>query len=294
MISSLRKLRYYTPSLGQSWLLVLIFVVFGMAFATIPTLIAGGSGFWGSLSISYLFTMIPLFAFIYFKAKQEYQRYEFLEMAAPRKIDSPSFGSLYPVLAFVLAGLATFSISVLIDPLTSLMPMPESIKNIFEKILKGYSMTDTVVATVVLAPLCEEFLCRGVMLRGMLEHISPAKAILWSAFLFALIHLNPWQAVPAFFLGAYFGWLYWKTRSIWLVIFLHFVNNLSAMLLARLLPDLPVDEGLAEVLSTGCYLLVYAVALVLFVGIFILFKKKFNSIDGKKTLSAEISADSQN
>lgn len=291
---SLRKLRYYTPSLGQSWLLVLIFVVVGSAFGSIPQLIAGFSGFQGSISITYFFTMIPVFTFVYYKATQEYQRYEFLELAMPPKIDSPSFGDLHPVLVFILAGFATLSISVLIDPLTSLIPMPDSIKSILEKVLGGYSIVDTIIATIILAPLCEEFLCRGVMLRGMLEHISPAKAILWSAFLFALLHINPWQAIPAFFLGAYFGWIYWKTRSIWLVIFLHFVNNLSAMLLARLLPDLPVDEGLAEVLSTGCYLLVYAVALVLFVGIFILFKKKFNSIDGKKTLSAEISADSQN
>lgn len=291
---TLRKLRYYTPSLGQSWLLVLIFVVVGSAFGSVPQLIAGFSGFQGSISITYFFTMIPVFAFVYYKATQEHQRYEFLELAAPPKIDSPSFGDLHSVLVFILAGLATLSISVLIDPLTSLIPMPDSIKSILEKVLGGYSIVDTIIATIILAPLCEEFLCRGVMLRGMLEHISPAKAIFWSAFLFALLHLNPWQAIPALFLGAFFGWLYWKTRSIRLVIFLHFVNNLAAMLLARLLPDLPIDAGLLDILPTGCYLLLYAVALILCAGIIILFKKKLNSIDGKKTLSAEISADSQN
>lgn len=156
------------------------------------------------------------------------------------------------------------------------------------------SPVDLFISVIILAPLCEEFLCRGMMLRGMLEHISPTKAILWSAFLFALLHLNPWQAIPAFALGAFFGWVYWKSRSIWLVIFLHFVNNFSAMIIARLFPDLPIDVALSDMLSTGWYAFTYAVAIILFTCITLLFIKKLNSTDGQKTLSAEISADSKN
>ena len=66
------------------------------------------------------------------------------------------------------------------------------------------------------------------------------------------------------------------------------------MLLARLFPDIPIDSGLSEVLPTVWYALIYAVALILFVLIFILFKKKLNFTDDEKTLSAEIPADSQN
>ena len=294
MIPTLRNLRYYVPSLRQSWLLVLIFVFLGTIFGAIPKLFTGDSTFWGSTSVMYFCTMIPVFVFIYFKATLEYQRYEVTGLEAPSKINCPSFGSLHPVLVFLLALLATLCISVLIDPLTSLIPMPDSIKRIFEKFLSGSSLLDSLIATTILAPLCEEFLCRGIMLRGMLEYVSPIKAILWSAFLFALIHLNPWQAIPAFALGAFFGWVYWKSRSIWLVIFLHFVNNFSAMLLARLFPDIPIDSGLSEVLPTVWYALIYAVALILFVLISILFKKKLNFTDDEKTLSAEIPADSQN
>lgn len=294
MTQTLRNLRYYAPSLRQSWLLVLIFVLFGTTFGATPKLLAGDSTFWGSTSVMYLCTMIPVFFFICFKAMMEYQRYEVTGMAAPSKINFPSFGSLHPLLVFLLAGLATLCISVLIGPLTTLIPMPDSIRRIFENFLSGSSLVDSLIATTILAPLCEEFLCRGMMLRGMLEHISPTKAILWSAFLFALIHLNPWQAIPAFALGVFFGWVYWKSRSIWLVIFLHFVNNFSAMLLARLFPDIPIDTELSEVLPTAWYVLLYAVVLILFALIIILFQKKLNFKDDKKTLSAEIPADSQN
>lgn len=293
-MSTLRNLRYYAPSLGQSWLLVLIFVFLGSFLGAIPKLVSGNSVFWESTSVFYLCAMLPVFVFIYFKAKMEYQKYEVVELTTPRKINSPSFGSLPPVLVFFLAGLATLCISVIIEPLVSLIPMPDSIKELFEMLFYKSSPIDSFISVIILAPLCEEFLCRGMMLRGMLEHISPIKAILWSAFLFALLHLNPWQAIPAFALGAFFGWVYWKSGSIWLVIFLHFVNNFSAMILARFFPDLPIDVALSDMLSTGWYALTYAVAIIVFTCITLLFIKKLNSTDGKKTLSAEIPADSEN
>ena len=130
MTQTLRNLRYYAPSLRQSWLLVLIFVLFGTTFGATPKLLAGDSTFWGSTSVMYLCTMIPVFFFICFKAMMEYQRYEVTGMAAPSKINFPSFGSLHPLLVFLLAGLATLCISVLIGPLTTLIPMPDSIRRI--------------------------------------------------------------------------------------------------------------------------------------------------------------------
>jgi membrane protease YdiL (CAAX protease family) len=294
MMLILRNLRYYAPSIGQSLLLVLIFVFLGSFLGAIPKLVAGNSVFWGSTSVFYICAMLPVFVFIYFKVKMEYQKYEVVELNVPHKINSPSFGSLHPVLVFFLAGLATLCISVIIEPLVTLIPMPDSIKELFEMLFYKSSPVDLFISVIILAPLCEEFLCRGMMLRGMLEHISPTKAILWSAFLFALLHLNPWQAIPAFALGAFFGWVYWKSRSIWLVIFLHFVNNFSAMIIARLFPDLPIDVALSDMLSTGWYAFTYAVAIILFTCITLLFIKKLNSTDGQKTLSAEISADSKN
>ena len=52
--------------------------------------------------------------------------------------------------------------------------------------LKFYSM-------VIQAPLFKEVLFRGVILGGLLAHRTPARAIVWSAVLFAIIHINPWQ-----------------------------------------------------------------------------------------------------
>ena len=72
-----------------------------------------------------------------------------------------------------------------------------------------------------------------MILRGLLLHYSAPTAIIASALLFGLVHLNPWQAVGAVALGVLFGWWYVRTRSLTLCIFGHAVNNLIAVLLFR-------------------------------------------------------------
>lgn len=128
---------------------------------------------------------------------------------------------------YLLILLATLSIAIILEPLNTLieklLPMPTWVEQFFSAAFTPTITTFILVA--ILAPLCEEILMRGVILRGLLTSMSPGKAIVWSSFLFALIHLNPWQGVFAFLIGLFLGWMYWKTRSIWPCIFIHFVNN---------------------------------------------------------------------
>jgi membrane protease YdiL (CAAX protease family) len=86
-----------------------------------------------------------------------------------------------------------------------------------------------VLALVVVAPFTEEVLCRGILLRGMLNRLRPWTAIAMSALLFAMMHMNPWQAVSAFVIGLVLGWIYMRTRSVALCIFVHALNNAVAL-----------------------------------------------------------------
>ncbi len=82
------------------------------------------------------------------------------------------------------------------------------------------------ITVCILAPFFEEILFRGILLRGLLQYgVSPIATIILSSFLFGLAHLNPWQFVGAGFLGAIFGFVYYRTRSLWLCMFLHGLNN---------------------------------------------------------------------
>jgi hypothetical protein len=91
--------------------------------------------------------------------------------------------------------------------------------------------------------------------------MNPFGAILISAAFFAVLHMNPWQAIPAFVLGVLFGYVYYKTGSLKLTMLMHCVNNTMAVVLSRI-PSLSEAETLMEVMSPWAYAGVYAACVV--------------------------------
>ena len=85
---------------------------------------------------------------------------------------------------------------------------------------------------MVVAPLTEELLFRGLILRGFLRNYSQAKAVFVTAILFAIIHLNPWQFIGALLLGVIFGWWFVQTRSLIPCLFGHAVFNAFPLILS--------------------------------------------------------------
>jgi hypothetical protein len=83
-------------------------------------------------------------------------------------------------------------------------------------------------ALVLGAPLSEEPIFRGLILAGFLQRYGTRKALLYSALLFGLVHLNPWQFPVGLLLGLFLGWITLRTGSIWPAVFGHVLNNLSA------------------------------------------------------------------
>jgi glutamate-5-semialdehyde dehydrogenase len=78
---------------------------------------------------------------------------------------------------------------------------------------------------VVIGPIVEEIIFRGVILRGLLARWRPAAAIAISTIAFAAMHLSLAQAPVTLMLGAVLGWLYVRTRSLGLCALLHALNN---------------------------------------------------------------------
>lgn len=83
-----------------------------------------------------------------------------------------------------------------------------------------------VVSLVIVAPVMEELLFRGAIMGHLLRQgRSPRTAILLSALVFGLIHINPAQVVFAFLMGCVLGWVAWRTGSLWPAIAGHMLNN---------------------------------------------------------------------
>jgi sodium transport system permease protein len=86
----------------------------------------------------------------------------------------------------------------------------------------------------VLPAVCEELAFRGFILSGLLRRVSPATAIVLSAFLFGFFHINPQQLLPATMLGCVLGLIATRSGSLLPGILFHVTNNSLALLMANL------------------------------------------------------------
>lgn len=131
------------------------------------------------------------------------------------------------------------------------------------KQMTGGPFWSSFLVTAVFAAVFEEWMCRGVVLRGLLTKMKPGWAIVVSALFFALIHLNPWQALNAFIIGLVMGYVYYKTGSLLLTMLIHFVNNGTAVVASQFSTG-DESEFWIQMMPTGAYIVVYAVGLALF------------------------------
>jgi uncharacterized protein len=111
------------------------------------------------------------------------------------------------------------------------LPPPPWFWELFERVFNNrFGFWGGVFKVVVLAPVIEEVLFRGIIMYGLMRNYRPWYAILLSGILFSAFHLNPWQMTYTFLLGLLLGWLMVKTRSLPLAILVHALNNLIVLL----------------------------------------------------------------
>jgi membrane protease YdiL (CAAX protease family) len=87
-------------------------------------------------------------------------------------------------------------------------------------------------AAAGLAPVCEELAFRGHLLSALRLRARPASAIALSALAFAALHLDPVRLPGLLFLGGLYGWLTWRSGSLYPAVLAHAVNNAAATALA--------------------------------------------------------------
>ena len=98
----------------------------------------------------------------------------------------------------------------------------------------------TALVLVALLPaVAEEVTFRGVVLAGLRRSGSRWIAVVGSALVFGLFHINPYHVVAAFGVGLLLGWVALESGSILPGILIHLVNNGAQVLLDRV-------PGLAE------------------------------------------------
>jgi len=120
----------------------------------------------------------------------------------------------------------------------------------------GLELFLAVTGAVAAAPIGEEVIFRGLLLQGMLRRgVAVVPAVVASALIFSLCHVNLIGLPALFELGVVFGLIYARTRSVLPGMAAHLGSNLTATLLyllARGQDSGPVDASqLPAVLTTS-------------------------------------------
>jgi len=107
----------------------------------------------------------------------------------------------------------------------------------------------------ILAPVSEELFFRGALQRaiGSGRKTSPHCAIWISAFIFSAFHFQFYGFLPRMLLGAYFGYLFYWTGSIWVPILAHALNNSIVVIvtyISKVRPEISIPDDIG-VTQTG-------------------------------------------
>lgn len=87
-----------------------------------------------------------------------------------------------------------------------------------------YILSSFLVLCIV-APLSEELMFRGLLLKGFLQNYSKINSIILTALLFSIMHLNPLQFFGTFIFGILAAIILIKTENLFLTIYFHAIFN---------------------------------------------------------------------
>lgn len=247
----LKSYTYFIPTIPELlvlgiWFIVGVLAGNALSMAFVSLIGAKAATDYGML-VCYPLMFIP--AMLYASAKSHSRAGKIKGVPLDRSVFAPVGG---PALVLMLS-VATLAMSFAVDAVNALLPpMPQALQDALKAMTTGNVWLNLLMVGVF-APVFEEWLCRGMVLRPLLVRgTRPVWAIPVSAAVFALIHMNPWQAVPAFIIGLLFGYVYYKTGSLRLTMLMHCVNNSFAVIVGRF-DALKDADNWMQVLEPQCY-----------------------------------------
>jgi len=216
------------------------------------------------MNANYLLTVTALATFstlvigvLWYKKHRPEQDYGLKQVICNKKL----------VLATFLFGVALqIIISMCLNLIFPSLPsdMTEEYAELMEGLLGGSPFL-SILVTVVLAPLAEELLFRGVTLKKAQKIMPFMAANVLQALLFGIYHGNLIQGTYAFVLGLILGFTAQYFRSIWASILLHAFVNGSAELLS-LLPEAVFGTYVGILLFTAAGVVCACIAIRLYPG----------------------------
>ncbi len=249
----------YLPGWGGMFILLAFLLLGGILSSVVAILVDKLAPELTQFNTVFVYPLVFIPALAYASVKSTTAPYSQRGLS---NIDKSHFGGKQIAILALVTSLATIAGSFIIEPSMLLLPeMPEFLENMLKNLTQGMPLWASLLTVSIFAPFFEEILCRGLILRGLAQRMSPTNAIIISSIFFALIHGNPWQAIPAFGLGMLFGFVYYKTGSLKLAMLMHCVNNTFSVILSNMEKFKDVDY-IYQVMRPVDYGIVYVLMLV--------------------------------
>ncbi|MBU5469043.1 CPBP family intramembrane metalloprotease [Falcatimonas sp. MSJ-15] len=102
--------------------------------------------------------------------------------------------------------------------------------------LYGGSIIFEFIAMVIIAPLLEEILFRGIIFARLREYMSVKVAIVISALIFGIIHGNVVQGMYAFIIGICLAYIYERYNTLLAAVLFHMSANLMSVIMTECEP----------------------------------------------------------
>ncbi|TYB30326.1 MAG: CPBP family intramembrane metalloprotease [Candidatus Mcinerneyibacterium aminivorans] len=130
-------------------------------------------------------------------------------------------------------------------------------------LFKAFRGNTAIIFALIMAPIFEEIIFRGIILDGILSNNTVPVAFITATLMFSISHGTLAQLLPTFLAGLFFAFIYYKTRCLILAIFTHFAYNLIPIIGVQLTDF----EEIAETSSGDIYVMVISL-IILAAGLF--------------------------
>ena len=191
---------------------------------------------------AYGIVVLIWYKFAYVKKYTAEKRAAFKETVCKSKV----IGSL------VIAAVGCYCLDILVASFVSILS-PEALEvfnSSMEAVLSGDELMAFLVV-VILAPIAEEILFRGIVFNMLSKHWSEVAAIIVSTVLFGLYHGNLMQAIYVLPIGLLLGYTAYKCKSVLPCIVIHMINNFMPCVVA-LLPEALQVEWFFAIIVVVC------------------------------------------
>lgn len=204
----------------KNWILEvnLLYLILGLLLLLVGSIVQSREIYSGLLITEYIIILLPNLLYI------KLRRLSFKQVLRLNKISLKQ--GLYTILIVIFSYPVAIFLNTLMMTVLSFfgelipntVPIPDS--------LELYIISLLIIA--ISPGICEEVMFRGTIMNAY-GGLGKKKAIIISAVLFGLFHLNIQNLVGPIFLGIIFGIIAYKTNSLYSSILAHTVNNSIAM-----------------------------------------------------------------